>query len=218
MNTVPDIQASPNWQIVTGESINGTPDGGIPTLTLTQRPMLIIDIAGVAGKYADGVARSPDYPIPANTGHALLTVVFGVSDTSLEFTEALEMGAKFTLPNGLTLNGQLQFSYASATDMTLDLTSITGSGWSKTQVTIPKFAPHISHRVSIAYVFTDENIGVASVAVDGTLYTIPIQMQGVPGKALGWAANHFQTNFQANTNPKGGSWQWTLSNVCMDFS
>ncbi len=220
MNTIAHIQAQPDWSTVTGASINGTPDGGIPTLTLNERPAsLVIAIEGVPGKYADGVARSADIPIPPNTGHALLTVTLSLDEASLEFAQALEMGAKFTLANGITLNGQIQFSYGnSATEMTLDLTSVEGSGWAPTPVTLPRFAPNQPHTVSIAYVLSDKDIAVPSISVDGKLYSMPAEMQGVPGKQLGWGKNAFMVNIQPDSNPKGGAWNWTLLDVTMQFS
>lgn len=220
METTPNIQASPGWSVVTGESINGTKDGGIPSINLALRPAaLAIEIQGVPGKYADGVVRCADQPIPANTGHALLTVAFSVDEAALEFTQALEMGAKFTLQSGLTLNGQIQFDYGrSATEMTLDLTSVTGSGWAPTPVVLPKFAPNIRHVVSIAYALSDKSVAVPSVAVDGVLHSMPAEMQGVPGKMLGWAKNAYQVNCQANTNQKGGLWHWELIDVSMAWT
>ena len=220
MNTIPHIQAQPDWSTVTGESINGTPDGGIPKLTLSAQPSpLLIAIDGVPGKYADGVARSADIPIPPNTGHALLTVTFSLDEASLEFAQALEMGAKFTLPSGLTLNGQLQFDYSrSATEMTLDLTSVNGYAWAPSPVSLPKFAPNQPHTVAIAYALWDKDIAVPSVSVDGKVYNMPAEMQGVPGKQLGWGKNAFMVNIQPDTNPKGGAWNWTLLDVAMAWT
>ena len=220
MNTIPHIQAQPGWSVVTGESINGTTNGGIPKLTLTAQPApLLIAIEGVPGKYADGVARSADIPIPPNTGHALLTVKFSVDEASLEFAQALEMGAKFTLASGLTLNGQIQFSYGkSATDMTLDLTSVKGSGWAPTPVTLPKFAPNQPHTVAIAYALSEKAIAVPSVSINGALHSMPAEMQGVPGRDLGWGKNEFMVNIQPDTNPKGGAWNWTLLDVAMAWT
>lgn len=213
----PHIQSDPGWKIVTGPDIGPA----APTITFAQEPQptaLVMQITGVPGKYADGVCRSADYPIPPKAIGAVLTATFTVDDASLLFTQALELGAKFTLDNGMTLNGQLQFDYGKApADMTLDLTSIAGSGWSPTQIVRPKFAPGSRHRVVIVYKWTATNISVMSITIDGTLYPIPLAMQGVAGKMLGWGRNLFQVNFQPNTNPKGGTWGWTLDDVGVDF-
>jgi len=215
MNTIPHIQADPGWSVVTGQSIGPA----VPKIVITPKPppqpvgSLLLGITGVKGKYADGVARSVDYPLPANAGNLALAVTFSVDPASLEFTQAIEIGCKPTLPDGTTLNGQLQFDYGkSATEMTLDLTSVKGSDWAPTTLTLPKFAPNVRHTVSIAYKLDvpGKKISVMTVLVDGTLFETPAAMQGVPGKALGWAKDRVMVNCQANTNPKGGTWQWEI--------
>jgi hypothetical protein len=226
MSIVTSIQSKPGWSVVTGPSIGPA----VPTITFTQQQPtpppppppsgLLMNITGVIGKYADGVVRSPDMPIPAGTTGAVLKAIFSVNAESLTQTQAIEIGAKFTMADGTTLNGQLQYDYGkSATEMTLDLTSTSGSGWSPTALTIPKFAPDVTHTVIITYSIDTaaKKISVVSVSIDSKLYTTPPNMLGVPGKSLGWSKNAFQTNFQPNTNPKGGTWQWFLHDVSMQF-
>jgi hypothetical protein len=222
------IQADPNWQIVTGPSIGPA----VPKIDITQQPEtpavpaqaarpaipggLLIDITGVVGKYADGVARSADYPVPPGTTGMVLTAVFEVDANSFLYTQAIEIGCKVTQASGITLNGQLQFGYAAYPDkMVLDLTSISGSGWAPTKVVLPKFAPDVIHTVVIAYKVEPTQISVLSVTIDGALYPTDPSMMPVPGKSLGWAKGKFQTNFQPNTNPKGGNWHWVLNEVTM---
>ena len=215
------IQALPNWQVVTGPDIGPA----VPTITFQQQPppvppppppVLSMTITGVPGKYADGVVRSPDIPLPPGTTGAVLTAVFSVNEASLLYTQALEMGAKFTLDDGTTLNGQFQFDYGkSPTNMVLDLTSVTGSGWSPTPFVMAKFAPDVLHTVVATYKIdaAAKKISITSVMIDGHLCTTPAYMLGVVGKALGWAKRMLQTNFQPNTNQKGGTWVWILHDV-----
>jgi hypothetical protein len=224
MNTISDIQAQPGWSIVTVPSIDGPSKApGIPDITFTQQApppppkQLSMSITGVPGKYADGVVRSPDLPLPIGTKNAVLRAAFSVDATSLVNAGGLEMGAKFTMPDGTTLNGQIQFGYnESATTMLLSLTSITGTGWSPTTLVLPKFAPDVEHTVAIGYEL-GSLLDVVFVHVDGIEYVTPPEMLGVPGKSLGWGENSFMTNFQANSKPTGGSWSWTLISVSMQL-
>jgi len=223
MLTVPHIQALPGWSLVNNSTIGPWPEAieitPVPANPAWMPPGLLLDITGTAGKYADGVARSPDIQMPANTGNAVLTVQFAVNEAALTDTQAIEMGFKYTTPAGITLNGQFQFDWGkSAADMILDLTSTTGSGWTPTPTTLPKFAPIAIHTVAAKYLFTATWIGISSVAIDGVVYQTPAAMLGCPGKSLGWAKNAFQVNIQPNTNPTGGEWSLLLLDVNMQVS
>lgn len=220
MTSFPHIQADPNWQVVTGPDIGPA----APKLDFTQIsagivPVLLMDITGVVGKYADGVCRSADYPLPQNVTSAVLTATFALSAESLLYTQATEVGFKLTTPKGMTLNGQIQLDWGkSADNMTLDLTSTKGSGWAPTPVTLPKFTPNTVHTMQIHYQFGDADISVIAVEIDGVVYPTPAEMLRVPGKELGWKPNQWQVNFQPNTNDKGGNWKWMLFDVNMQFS
>ena len=206
-----NIQSDPGWEIQTGSDIAPNP----AVLELTQRPLwvpagLLIESTGEPGKYSGAVARSADYPLPANVSNLVLTATFAFDGDSTTATESTELGVKITLPNGITLNGQFQYSWANPETMTLDLTSVTGSGWSPTTFVRPKFAPNVIHTIVAIYKFTDAALSIVSVDTDGELFTTPVNMQNVPGKALGWAKNSFMVNLQLNTNTTGGKWQWMI--------
>ena len=223
MTTVAHIQALPNWQVITGSDIGPA----VPKITFTQEiapppppppATLTMDITGVVGKYADGVVRSPDLPLPPGTSSAILTAVFSVDEASLEFAGGLEMGGKFTDSEGYTNNGQIQFSYNhSQTEMLLDLTSILGEGWDSTGNMMPKFAPDVLHTVATAYEFQPK-FGVSYVEVDGRRYVTAEAMEGVAYRNLGWPKDTFMVNMQPNTNQKGGNWLWTLHDVNVELA
>jgi hypothetical protein len=212
MQTITNVQALPGWSTVTGPSIGPVPPSKF-ALTQQQRGLatsILIAVTGVPGAYADLMARSPDVPLPANTGSLKMLTTFAVDAGSLLYTQAAEIGTKVTGPNGLTLNGQTQWNYS--TDPKLMVLDVTGPtfDWVPTAVKIPKFAPGL-HTELRTYAFTPEGILLASIEVDGILY--PVDGPVAPGQALGWGKNAMIAGFQPDTNPKGGAWNWEVFDV-----
>jgi hypothetical protein len=222
------MQQDPGWEVVANSTI--APNNA--KIALSQQPAglvpsLLISTTGIPGKYSGAVARSADYPVPPNTSRAVLTAIFALDPNFLINGQSLEMGFKLTTPKGITLNGQFQFDCGkSATEMIFDLTSIAGSGWAPTPVVLPKFTPNVLHVVRAHYQWvegveadgSDSYISAIAAEIDGALYATAPAMLKVPGKALGWGAGLFQTNFQPNVNQKGGTFQWELLDVSVMFS
>lgn len=213
METITNVQALPGWSTVTGPSIGPVPPSKF-ALTQQQRGLatsILIAVTGVPGAYADLMARSPDVPLPANTGSLKMLTTFAVDAGSLLYTQAAEIGTKLTGPNGLTLNGQTQWNYSIDPKlMVLDVTGPTFD-WLPTGIRIPKFAPNQLHTQILTYKFTPAAISVDSIEVDGVLY----QVNGptAPGQNLGWGKNALIAGFQPDTNPKGGAWNWEVFDV-----
>lgn len=210
--TIPDIQSLSGWGPVTGPSIGPVPPSKFE-ITQQARGLvssLLIAVAGVPGKYADGMAKSSAIPLPAGTMSAKFSTTFALDADSLTNTQAIELGIKFTLANGLTLNGQIQFDYSTNPEnMVIDVVNREYT-WSSIGVSLPKFALGVLHLVDIEYEITESSISVISITVDGVLYETPASLLNLPGQQLGWGKNQMIVGFQPDVNTKGGPFEWEI--------
>lgn len=186
-------------QVVVGPSIAPNP----AKIELAPFPRGMLTVTGIPGKYSGAVARSVDYDMPPNTGNVVFTASFALSEAYLKFAQSLEMGWKYTLPNGLTLNNQFEFDLKRPDTMTLQLTKKAGAGWADTPFVRPKFTPDAIHTVVATSKFTDADVSVLSVEIDGELFTSTPDLVPCAGRSLGWGRNKWQINVQLNVNELG---------------
>jgi len=170
--------------------------GGGSTLTLTT--------TGESGKYTGWMAKKS---ITTTCGqyNMLLSGTYTFTG-SVAGIQAWEFGRRATNCSGITDNGQTQLVPKSG-QLEFDIVPSSSGGWTDTGCRFPMFVANTAYTEQLYYV-NDANgaLSLEYVSLNGTVCTIPSNLQHVAGSSLGWSDNGAVIAFQPDDNMTGDTY------------
>jgi hypothetical protein len=159
---------------------------------------MTLDTTGTLGKYTGWMAKKTISTSGQSNMLIRATYVF----SSVSGIQAWEVGRRSTDSNGVTDNGQTQLVPIKGGLLEFDIVPSASGGWKDTGCRFPTFVAGTTYNEEIYYVDdASGSLSVMYVELNGTVCSIPSNLQSVTGASLGWSPNSAVIAFQPDANP-----------------
>lgn len=194
----PGLEKESGWMADASSSISPHPPA-VYTINQTGPPVVMtLATKGASGFYTGWMVKKTI----KTAGQLNMLIRTSYNFSSVTGIQAWEVGRRSTNSSRVTDNGQTQLVPIKGGLLEFDIVPSASGGWHDTGCRFPMFVANTTYNEELYY--ADDASGSLSleyVELNGTVCTIPPNLQYITGASLGWAQDEATVAFQPDANP-----------------